>query len=271
MQLGTRRHHATYGDLQPVVEEAFGKLERIVGMGLTRTIERLIDTEGEVKGAQGIARDAADLAIEERAQSGVHGEGLGITISQIHTRSQHGNSQLASLLDTQGLQLAMQLHIFGSIEGELQSHVLQSLGDDDATVEIDTTPYPIVARYGSFSTFGGSNVQRRIHQVARELNIRTILDGKRLQRNDGQRVFHLTIGEGITTRQTKVVGRTIGHAQRTTTHKVDEVGMVGIEVGHDMGSVRYFKGHIHRESSERRTRNNYLSSITKVLELHQVI
>ena len=60
LQLGTRRHHATYGDLQPVVEEALGKLERIVGMGLTRTIERLIDTEGEVEGAQGIARDAAD-------------------------------------------------------------------------------------------------------------------------------------------------------------------------------------------------------------------
>ena len=95
----------------------------------------------------------------------------------------------------------MQLHILRSIQCEHHAHILQGLGDDDTTVEIHTAPCPIASRHGRFGALGGCDIQGRIHRIARELNIRTILDYESLQWNDGQRVFHLTIGKSIATRQ----------------------------------------------------------------------
>ena len=171
MQFSTRRHLTTNSHLQTVVQEALGKLERIVGMAGTLGIDGVVHTKREVDGAQGIARDMVDLGVEERAEGGVHREGAGIAAVQIHTRSEHGDSQLTSLLGSHRLQLAVQLHVLWGIERELQSHIVERLGDHNATVEVDTAPYSISIRDASLGALRSGNVQRGVHGVARKLDI----------------------------------------------------------------------------------------------------
>ena len=78
-------------------------------------IGRVVHAEGEVEAAQGIARNLVDFGIEERAESGIHGDGSGVAVGQIHACGQHGDGQLASLLDAHGLQLAAHLHILRGV------------------------------------------------------------------------------------------------------------------------------------------------------------
>ena len=271
MQFGTRRHLTTYGHLQTVVHEALGKLERIVGMAGTLGIDGIVHTKRKVNGTQGIARNLVDLGVKERAEGGVHREGIGIAAVQIHTRSKHGDGQLASLFNTHRLQFAVQLHILWGIQRELKSHIVKRLGNHDTTIEVDAPSYSITARNGSLGAFHSSNVQRGVHRITRKLNIRTILDSKRLQRNDGQRVFHLTVRQRITSRQLQIVSRRIAHTQRTTSHQIDVIGVVSIEVGHHMGTLRHLKGHIHCESVECWTLNDNLRSIAEVSKLDQIV
>ena len=47
--------------------------------------------------------------------------------------------------------------------------------------------------------------------------------------------------------------------------------MVGIEIGHDVGSLRHVNRHIHTETIKSGVLDNNLSSIAKVLEFHQVV
>ena len=69
-------------------------------METTRGVRRVIQADREVEGAQGITRDIGDLTLQERAQRTVHREAAGITISQVHSCSQHGYGQLTTLLLT---------------------------------------------------------------------------------------------------------------------------------------------------------------------------
>ena len=68
-------------------------------MHITRRIGSVIDTYTEVKGLQGIACDAVDLALQERTESRVHRETASVAVSEIHACGQHRYCQFASFLD----------------------------------------------------------------------------------------------------------------------------------------------------------------------------
>ena len=214
-------------------------------MHIARGIGGVVHAHREVQRAQGIARNLVDFRAEERAECAVHTEGPRVAVSQIHARREHGDSQLAALFDTHRQQLAVQLHVLGSIEHKLHTHIVEGLGDDDTTVEDDAAPIAVGIVHTGLGALRGLDVQRRIHRLARKLNIRTILDDERLERNDRQRVFHLTVRQGVTTAQLQVVSRRVQHAQRAAAHQVDIVGVVGIEVGHHVGTLGYVYSHVH--------------------------
>ena len=192
-------------------------------MRIARRVGGVVHAHREVQRAQGVAGDAVDLAVEERAQGGVHGEGTGVAVGQIHARSEHGDSEFAALFATHGLQLAVDHHVLGGVEGELHTHVVERLGDLHTAVEIDATSHTAGAGNGGLGALGGGDVERGVHGVASELDIRAVLNGECLQRDDGQRVFHLAVRQRVTTAEDEVVGRGILHAQRAATHEVDVV------------------------------------------------
>ena len=163
----------------------------------------------------------------------------------------------------------MQLHILGGIDDELQTHIVERLGDDDATDEVDRAPHLTGRADRRLGLLGGGNVQRGVHHLARKLDIRAVLDGKRLQRNDRQLILHLTVGQRIATRQLQIVGRRVDHTQRTATHQIDIVGVVAVEVGFNVGALRHVDGHIHAETRQRRPLDDHLGGVAEVYELHQ--
>ena len=120
-------------------------------------------------------------------------------------------------------------------------------------------------------TFCSGDVQRRIHHVTGEFHIRAVLNGKGLQRDDGHRILHLTIRQGITACQSQVVLWRVEHAQRTTTHQIDVVRVIGIQVGHDVGTISHVQCHIHLETCQLRTFYDGLCTITEVGKLNQFI
>ena len=240
-------------------------------MALSCGIGGVVHAEGHVDGAQGIARNGVNLRVEERRKGRVHGEGTGVAVVQVHARSEHGHRQLATMLDAHGLQLAVQLHVLGGIEGELQSHVVERPGNLDTTVEGHAAPYPAVVRHSSLGALGSGNVECGVHGFASELDIGAVLDGEGLQRNDRQRVLHLAIGQRIATPQSQVVSRAVLHAQGAATHEVDVVGVVGIEIGHDVGTLRHVDAHVHLETVQRRAFDDHLCRIGKVGELDQLV
>ena len=65
LSVGTSRHFSTEDDAQAVVPEAFGELERVVGVHGTRCVSSIVDAHGEVERAQRIACDVVDLTLQE--------------------------------------------------------------------------------------------------------------------------------------------------------------------------------------------------------------
>ena len=47
--------------------------------------------------------------------------------------------------------------------------------------------------------------------------------------------------------------------------------MIGIQIGHDMGTFRHVDSHIHLESVQWRTFDDNLSGVAKVGKLHQFV
>ena len=193
MQFGTCRHLATNDNLQAVVQETLGELERVVGMHISRGISRVVHTDGKVQRTQGIACNLVDFRIKERAECTIHTEGSRVAVSQIHARGEHGDGQLTTLFDTHRHQLVVELHVLGSIQRECHAHVVKRLGDDNATVEDNAAADTVGTGHASSDALCGLDVQRRIHRFARKLDIRAVLNGKGLERNDGQRILHLTV------------------------------------------------------------------------------
>ena len=165
----------------------------------------------------------------------------------------------------------MQLHILWRIERKLKSHIVQCLGDDDTTVEFDSASYSRASRNSRLGALHRRDVQRGIHHVAGKLDIGAILDGKGLQRNDGQRILHLAVRQRVASCQLHVVGRIILHTQRTTTHQVDIVGVVGIEPSLDMRSIGYIQRHVHSQTVDRGALDDNPGGIAEVSELDQLV
>ena len=95
--------------------------------------------------------------------------------------------------------------ILWRIDGKLESHIVQSLSDDNTTIELYSTTCAQLVGYIRFNTFGGSDVQLRIHRIACKLYVATLLHRKGLKRDDRQRVLHLTTRQRIATRQVYTV------------------------------------------------------------------
>ena len=72
-------------------------------MRVTTCILRVVHTKTKVQRSQSITRDIVNLALQERAKGIIHRETAGISIGNIHSGSQHRNSNLASLLYTHGV------------------------------------------------------------------------------------------------------------------------------------------------------------------------
>ena len=88
-------------------------------------------------------------------------------------------------------------YVFGGVDDELQSHVVEGFGDDHATLEHHDTALSAATRHRRFHLFEGCYVQIGIHRVAAEFHITAILDGKRLEWYDRQGIFHLSVVERI--------------------------------------------------------------------------
>ena len=80
-------------------------------------------------------------------------------------------------------------------------------------------------------------MQLRVHGVARELDVAAILYGKGLERDDGERVFHLAAVEGVAAGEGELVGGVVAHAQVAAAYQRDVVGVVGVEHAHDVGRL----------------------------------
>ena len=70
--VGTARHLSAHDNLEPVVPESLGKLERIIGVHTSRSIGGVVDAEAQIEGAKGISRYVVYLSLQERAEGTVH-------------------------------------------------------------------------------------------------------------------------------------------------------------------------------------------------------
>ena len=113
LHLGSRRNLTAHTEAQTIVEESLGKLEIVVSMQCTGSIERVVDSHAYIKshGAHGGSCNVVDFGIEERAEGTVHRERIGIAVGKIHARSQHGDSHLAAFVHTHRVQLILDVHV----------------------------------------------------------------------------------------------------------------------------------------------------------------
>ena len=202
----------------------------------TRSIGAVIDAHAEVEGLEGRAGNVVDLTLEEAAEGRVHGELAGVAVGEIHAGGEHGHGNFPAFLGRHALQLAADGVVLRCIDDELQTHVVEGLGDDDTTVEGNTTIRTALAADSGLGVLGGGDVESGIHRIACELHIAAILDGEGLQRDDWQRVFHLTVGEGVTACEVDAFV-IIFHAQVAAAHQVDVVALLGIKITEDAGSL----------------------------------
>ena len=240
-------------------------------MYLSRTQRSVVHSERKVERAQGIAADGVDLRVEECTQRIVHRERVGVAVGEIHARCKHGHSQLATVLYRLRHQFVVHLLVVGCVDGKLQSHVLQRLGYHDTTLECNAAAGSAVIGHGCLVLFCGGDVESRIHRVAREFGIAAVLDGKCLERNYGQRVFHLTRTYSIASVQTQSVAGSILHTQVSSTNEVNIVGVVGIECAQHMRTVVDVDREVHVESVDWRTCHGNGIRVAEVDKLHESI
>ena len=128
----------------------------------------------------------------------------------------------------------------------------------------------LVVAHGSLDLFGGGDVQLRVIGIARELHIAAILHGEGLQRDHLQGIFHLTAGEGITAFQVDAI-RVVFHSEFATTNQIDIVGLVGIQVAHDTGSLGDVDPQVGLKASGCGADNDRLGGVAEIGKLHQLI
>ena len=172
-------------DAHAIVPKPFGEFERIVGVHVSAGVGHVVESEAQVERSQGFACDVVDLTLEEGTQGVVHRESAGVSVGQIHAGGEHGDGQFSAFVDTHGVELVADGHILRGVDGELEPHVFEGFGNDDAAFEVDDTPIAPVGRDGGLGGFGGRDVEPRVHRVAGELNIAAVFDGEGFQRDDG--------------------------------------------------------------------------------------
>ena len=237
-------------------------------MHASRSVEGIVKTETEVECAQRVARNVVYLALQERTERIVHRH-LGVVVARdIHARGEHCHSQFAPLLLAHGVQFVLHGHVRRCRDGEPQSHLLQRVADNHTAVEIDTTA--LLARSDTrLGALCGSDVEPRIHRVARELYVTAVLYGERLERNDRHRVFHLAVVQRVFSPDAEVVGWCVLQSQGALAHQIDIVRMVWLEIAYYSGGTVNVDGQVHVESHALRLPNHHLRGVGEVGEAHQ--
>ena len=266
----TRGHETSDLDLQTVVEEPLCKLERVVGMHGAAGIGGVVDTHAQVEGLQRRPCDVVDLALQERAEGGVHGELVGVAAGEVHAGGEHRDGYLAALFGRHRGELAVDGIVLRCLDDELQAHVVERLGDDHATVEGHAAAGAFLVADGGLGALSGGDVQPWVHRVARKLHIAAVLDGEGFQRDDGQRVFHLTVVEGVAAGEVDAFV-VVFHTQVAAAREVYVVGLLRVEVAHEVGTFRHADGEVYIESGWLRTGEDGLGGVAEVGKLHQIV
>ena len=239
-------------------------------MGGASSVGAVVDAYTEVDGLQGGACDIVDLTLEEGTEGTVHGESARVAVGDVHTCGEHCDCDLATLFGRHRSEVGIEGIILRGLDDELQTHIVERLCNDDTTVEYYASACADIVSDGGFGTLGGGDVQPRVHRVARELHIAAVLDGEGLQRDDGQRVFHLTAGEGIAACEVETL-IVVFHAQVASAGQVGIVSLLGVEVADKMGTLRHGDGEVDIHTCGLGTSDDGLDGVGEVGELHQFV
>ena len=133
----------------------------------------------------------------------------------------------------------------------MQAQVLQLLFEGDAHVEIHHARILSAERHVRADTFGGSQVQVRVHRIAAPLHITTVFDIKFFQRDDRQGIFYNTTGKGISSVQDHLALRGILERKVATPFEFDFAGAVGGNVGVQPYGLVDADGQQHIQAAQR--------------------
>ena len=233
-------------------------------------IGAVVDAYTEVDGLQGGTRDVVDFTLEEGTEGIVHREAARVAVGDVHTCGEHRDGDLTTLFGRHRSEVGIDGIILRGLDDELHTHIIERLGDDDTTVEYHTAADTSIVADGGFGSLGGGDVQSWVHRVASELYITAVLDVEGLQRDDGQRVFHLTAGERVTACKVETL-IVILHTQVTTASQIGIVGLLGVEVADEVSAFRHADGEVDIHTCGLGTRDDGLGGVGEVCELHQLI
>ena len=110
-------------------------------------------------------------------------------------------------------------------------------------------------------------MQGGVHGFTLELDVTTLLYGERLERDDRQRVFHLSLIEHISACEAKIVDHIVTHAQFTPSYQINIIAVVSVEVAFDACALIHVQSQVHVESIQRRSADYLLRS--RVVEIHE--
>ena len=127
-------------------------------MHVSRSVGGIVNAEAQVERAQGVACNVVYLALQEGAEGAVHRESACVAVGKIHSRGKHRHGELAPLFHAHCLQFVVQRHILRRIERELQSHIIERLGDEYSTLEEHRPSGLSVAANGGLGLLGCRDV-----------------------------------------------------------------------------------------------------------------
>ena len=247
----TCRYLTANSDRETVVPETLSELKRVVGVHLTSLIRVVLHINGEIESAKCRTSNLIDFLLQERTECRVHSEARSIVLGEIHTRSKHRDSKLTTFLYGFRLQFITNRRVIKRINDELKSHVLKCLRQYHATVKGDRL-LSITEINGCFVLLNSRYAQSWVHHIARELDIRAVFYLKGLQRNDRQRIFHLTCRDSISTCHADITTQVL-HSQGTFTKDVKVVGVVGVKPTGYVGILFNGNREVHRHTIHLRT------------------
>ena len=101
-----------------VVPQSFGKLERVIGLGITRGRGTTLHTHRDINRLESISGDILNFTLQEGIERIVGLERRFVGRGEIHARGKHAQCQFSPLLLRHGLQLVVDGHVLGRVDGE---------------------------------------------------------------------------------------------------------------------------------------------------------
>ena len=158
----------------------------------------------------------------------------------------------------------MNLLVVRGVDDKLQTHIVKRLREFHATLERHATSRSSVRCDRGLGAFRGGDVKARVHRIAEELNVASLIDVERLERDDGQRILHLAAAYRIASVKAQPVGSIVEHAQVAATDDVNVVRLVGVKCTEHVRSFVDADGEVHVESVDGRTLHGGLPGSAEV-------